>query len=275
MEQSILEDNMTDTNEEIIKEVSNSNVEDVKDADVVNTEEPKVDQKPEEKKSWGRELLSWVMVVVVAVVIALVVNTFLIVNANVPSGSMENTIMTKSRMIGLRTAYWFSSPKRGQIVIFKYPDNENEEFVKRVIGQPGEKITIKDAHIFVNDSKKPLKENYLKEEWVIDNGDEEERVYYVPKKGDEVVVKDGIARINDIEVLIRGDYLEGNDSVDLKDGTYKMKDDCFFMLGDNRNSSKDSRAWQYTFVLESNIDAKAEFVYWPLKEFKGLKTAEY
>ena len=276
---------MTENNEETIikddnsqvvenKEVINDNVDTLEDANSVD-ESKDAGKKEPEKKSLGRELLSWVMVVVVAIAIAIVVNSFLIINANVPSGSMENTIMTKSRMIGLRTAYWFSSPKRGQIVIFKYPDNEKEEFVKRVIGQPGEKITIKDAHIFVNDSKKPLKETYLKEDWLIDNGDEIEHVYYVPKKGDKVVIKDGIAKINDIEVLIRGDYLEGRDDVNLKDGKYKLKEDCLFMLGDNRNSSKDSRAWEYTFVMESNIDAKAEFVYWPFSQFKGLKTAKY
>lgn len=128
-----------------------------------------------------REFLSWVKIIVIAVVIAFVINNFVIINANVPTGSMESTIMVGDRMIGLRTAYWFKSPERGQIVIFKYPDDEKQTFVKRIIGLPGETITIKDAHVYVNDSKTPLKENYLNEKWEVGNGDEEPLVFKVPK----------------------------------------------------------------------------------------------
>ncbi len=59
---------------------------------------------------------------------------FIIVNAQVPSGSMENTILTGDRLIGFRLAYLFHEPERGDIVIFKYPDDESQNFVKRVIG---------------------------------------------------------------------------------------------------------------------------------------------
>ena len=96
-----------------------------------------------------KEFFSWVRIFVVAIALALCINNFLIINANVPSGSMENTIMTGSRMIGLRTAYWFKEPQRGEIIIFKYPDDESENFVKRVIGLPGEKVTIKEFKDFI------------------------------------------------------------------------------------------------------------------------------
>ena len=119
------------------------------------------DKKEKEKVDPKKEFFSWVRIFVVAIALALCINNFLIINANVPSGSMENTIMTGSRMIGLRTAYWFKEPQRGEIIIFKYPDDESENFVKRVIGLPGEKVTIKDSKIYINDSKEPLKETYL------------------------------------------------------------------------------------------------------------------
>lgn len=131
------------------------------------------------QKKIAREIFSWVKIIVIALVIALIINNFIIINANVPSGSMENTIMTGDRMIGLRTSYWFSSPKRGQVVIFKFPDNEDETFVKRVIGLPGETVHIKDGKIYINNSKKPLKEDYLKEEWT--EGNNYEKPFKVPK----------------------------------------------------------------------------------------------
>ncbi len=126
-----------------------------------------------------REVFSWVKIIIIALVIALIINNFIIINANVPSGSMENTIMTGDRMIGLRTAYWFSSPKRGQVVIFRFPDNEDETFVKRVIGLPGEKVYIKKGKIYINNSKKPLDEPYLREEWR--EGNNYEKPFVVPK----------------------------------------------------------------------------------------------
>ena len=147
-------------------------------------------------------------------------------NANVPSGSMKNTILEKDRMIGLRTAYWLSDPKRGDIVIFENPDYyekgslaSDKYFVKRVIGLPGDKVVIRDAKIYINDSKTPLEEPYLPEEWTEMNGSTEELEYNVP---------------------------EG----------------CYFVMGDNRNSSNDARYWINTYVKRDKIIAKAEFKYW-------------
>lgn len=92
-----------------------------------------------------KEIFSWIRIIVVAVVIAFVINNFIIMNANVPTGSMMNTIMKGDRMIGLRTSYWLSDPKRGDIVIFINPDydenspKEEKYYVKRVIGLPERK----------------------------------------------------------------------------------------------------------------------------------------
>ena len=133
----------------------------------------------DKQKRVAREIFSWVKIIVIALAVALIINNFIIINANVPSGSMENTIITGDRMIGLRTAFWFSAPKRGQVVIFKFPDNEDETFVKRVIGLPGETVHIKEGKIYINDSKKPLKEDYLKEPWIECNNYDEP--FKVPK----------------------------------------------------------------------------------------------
>lgn len=123
--------------------------------------------------------------------------------------------MTGDLLIGNRLAYNDSDPERGDIAIFYAPDEEDTEFIKRVIGLPGDHIEIKDAKIYINGSQTPLDEPYLNEEWVDLNGP---LVYDVP-------------------------------------------DGCYFMLGDNRNNSKDSRAWNNTFVKRDKILAKAGFRY--------------
>lgn len=123
-----------------------------------------------DKKSMGtavvREIISWVITFAVAIGVAFVIKNFIIINANVPTGSMENTIMPGDDLIGFRLAYKFSEPERGDIIIFKYPDDETQKYVKRIVGLPGERVTIKDAKVYINGSSVPLEEEYLKEEWV-------------------------------------------------------------------------------------------------------------
>lgn len=120
-------------------------------------------KKEEEPFSWKREIISWIQIIVAAVVIALVLNNFIIANSRVPTGSMENTIMTKSRVIGSRLAYLNSDPERGDVVIFKFPDNREIYYVKRVIGLPGDTVNVIDGKVYINDSETPLDEPYLPE----------------------------------------------------------------------------------------------------------------
>ena len=195
----------------------------------IDTDKKKKKDKKQEKEEFNfkKELFSWIKIFVVAVVIAFFINNVIIMNANVPSGSMKNTISEGDRMIGLRTAYWFSDPQRGDIVIFENPDYkengsraDDKYYVKRVIGMPGDKVVISNAKVYINDSKTPLNETYLPEEWTQVNGDEEPLEYKVPKG-------------------------------------------CYFLMGDNRNNSSDARFWKNTYVKRSKIIAKAEFKYWP------------
>lgn len=110
-----------------------------------------------------KEVLSWIQIIVIAAIIALVLNTFIIANSRVPSASMENTIMTGSRLIGSRLQYHFTDPERGDIIIFRYPDDETIYFVKRIIAKGGDTIQIKDGLVYLNGSEEPLEESYIKE----------------------------------------------------------------------------------------------------------------
>lgn len=123
------------------------------------------DEETELPRSPLREALSWVMTFVVAIAVALVLKNFVIINATVPTGSMEHTIEPGDDLIGFRLAYAFSEPERGDIIIFKFPDDESEKYVKRVIGLPGERIRIEEGLIYIDDADTPLDEPYLKEEW--------------------------------------------------------------------------------------------------------------
>ena len=122
-------------------------------------------QQEEEPFSWKKEIISWIQIIVAAVIIALVLNNFIIANSRVPTGSMENTIMSKSRVIGSRLAYLTSDPERGDVVIFHFPDDPTGKiyYVKRVIGLPGETVNVVDGKVYINDSDTPLDEPYLPE----------------------------------------------------------------------------------------------------------------
>ena len=129
------------------------------------------DQNPENENTPEKEpfdlkaeILSWVQIIVCVVAIALCMNSFIIANSRVPSASMETTIMTGDRVIGSRLTYkLFDDPERGDIIIFRWPDNEKILFVKRIIGVPGDTVEIRDGQVYLNGSDTPLEEPYIRE----------------------------------------------------------------------------------------------------------------
>ena len=186
----------------------------------------KYKKKNKDEVNWKEEIFSWIKLVILAVVIAVVINNFVIINAEVPSGSMHPTIKEHSRMIGFRLAYVFDKPERGDIIIFKFPDNEKENFVKRVIAVEGDYVEIKSGIVYVNDVQL----------------DESAYIYYI------------------------GGYPDRNDNFEKT----LVPEGCYFVLGDNRNNSNDSRTWKTThFVSEYEVLGKAIFSYYP--DLKILK----
>ena len=99
------------------------------------------------------EVISWIQVLVAAAIIAFCVNHFIIANSEVPTSSMETTIMAGDRVIGSRLSYKFGDPQRGDIAIFIYPDDEAKGiktyYVKRIIGMPGDTIDIVDGKVYL------------------------------------------------------------------------------------------------------------------------------
>ncbi len=121
-----------------------------------------------DKQKLRKEILSWISVIAIAVLLAFVINQTVLFKVTTPTGSMENTIMSHDKAYSFRLAYLFSAPKRGDIVVFPFPDDETEDRIKRIIGLPGETIEGRDGIVYINGE--PLEEPYIKEPW----GDEED-----------------------------------------------------------------------------------------------------
>jgi signal peptidase I len=138
---------------------------------------------------------------------------------------MLDTIQLEDRIIGSRLSYINSTPQRGDIVIFPFPDNEAKIYIKRVIGLPGETIEVRDGRVYINGSDTPLDEPYLKEEYLVGSRDF---------------------------------------------GPYTVPEGSYFMLGDHRNNSADSRVWTNTCVKEEKIMGKALFIYYPFNHISWL-----
>ena len=119
-----------------------------------NIREPK-----KASKRFLEELVSWAKVIVAALVLSMILNKFVFFNFTVPTESMEKTIMVDNRILSLRCAYLFSDPQRGDIIVFPYPDDPTDTYVKRIIGLPGETIEGKDGLVHINGE--PLEENYV------------------------------------------------------------------------------------------------------------------
>ena len=186
----------------------------------------------EAEKTPKQVFFEYVRIVISAVAVALFLLLVVFFNATVPSGSMNPTISQGDRLIGFRLAYVFSDPKRGDVAIFKCPE-EGEDydsyFVKRVIGLPGEVVSIQAGQVIItkeNGETLYLNEDYLKE-------------------------------VPDINAFNGQSWVLGRDE--------------YFMMGDNRNNSHDSR--YFGAVTKKRIKAKVIWRYW--KGFKSFKRPVY
>lgn len=190
-----------------------------KDEVITETEET-------EKTPVIKEVLEYVRLIAIVIGVTLLLEAFVIVNAVIPSASMEPTIMTGDHIFGNRLSYSFSDPERYDIIIFRYPDDESQLFIKRIIGLPGDKVEFRDGDVYVNDSPIPLNDEFCS--------------------------------------------VQSQTKLDPKrtslDNPFYVPDDCYFVMGDNRLNSKDSRYWKNPFVKRDKILGEAVFRYWPLNK---------
>ena len=174
-----------------------------------NPNEPEDEEEEKKPKSKLREAVEFLIPIVVAVIIAIILKSVVFANAVVPTGSMLNTIHEGDRIIASRLAYINEDPQRYDVIIFKYPDDETQIYVKRVIGLPGETVQVVNG------------------------------VVYVTKTDGETIQLDDSFVTNGTP---EGDF-----------GPFEVPADSYFMMGDNRNSSWDSRFWNNKFVNKEKI----------------------
>lgn len=116
-----------------------------------HTKKKAIEKSEKQEVSKLKEAISFMTPIVIALVVAILLKTFIFANIIVPTGSMINTIQEGDRIIASRLAYINEDPKRYDVIIFHYPDDESQLFVKRIIGMPGETINIKNGIVYITD----------------------------------------------------------------------------------------------------------------------------
>ncbi|HAM88702.1 MAG: Signal peptidase I [Candidatus Falkowbacteria bacterium GW2011_GWC2_38_22] len=173
-----------------------------------------------------------IKIVVISLVIIIPIRYFLIQPFYVKGASMEPNFFDHEYLIIDEITYRFNEPQRGDIVVFRYPRNPQEFFIKRMIGLPGETLQIKDGVVTIFNSEKP-------EGFTLDEG-------YLP---------------------------EGLKTYGLSEEKITLSADEYYVLGDNRNSSKDSRS--FGPVNRTYITGRVLLRGWPFNRIKLFEAPAY
>ena len=173
--------------------------------------------------------------IAIAVLLALVIRSLVVQAFTIPSGSMMETLLVGDYILVNKFLYGpelpltelhlpaLRDPRRGDIIVFKYPQDEKRDFIKRIVATPGERVQVRGHQVFVNG--RPLQEPYTK------------------------YVDSGTARGWDAYC----GYAYGCEPT-------TVPPDAYFVMGDNRDNSQDSRYWG--FVKRDKIKGKAFLIYW-------------
>lgn len=188
--------------------------------------------------------------------IVLILRSFVVEPFRIPSASMMPTLLIGDFILvnkydyGIRLPLFnskiieFKEPKRGDIIVFRYPEDPSIPFIKRVIGVPGDHIEYKNKTVFING--KPMPQEIL-------------GTYFTESSGWDSWLKEDLGTVEH-EILVNPYKSSHNDEVIVPEGNY-------YVLGDNRDNSKDSRYWN--FVPEENLVGKAFFI-WMNWRFDGI-----
>ncbi len=211
--------------------------------------------------------------ILIAIFIALLIRSFIFEPFNIPSGSMKPNLLVGDFIFVSKYSYGFSkhslpfsiplipgkifsnTPERGDVVVFKTPENNRTDYIKRVIGLPGDKIEIKNGIIFINGSE--ILRKKLNDFIDTDNKTTKKRVrmyneYFFNKE------------INILDITDNG----------IADNTqlFNVPENHFFVMGDNRDNSQDSRFMSTVgFIPYENLVGKAQFIFFSLENARFLQ----
>jgi signal peptidase I len=210
--------------------------------------------------------------VFLAVMVAMTIRWGLLEAYVIPSGSMlpslliHDHIFVNKYIYGLRVPFsekWlvkFNEPKKGEVIVFKYPRDMSTFFIKRVVGEPGDKISVENGILHINDiatDKKvvPAPNDF---DWLRDEDFQRDGNNYDRKDNYAHFIETLPGGVEHNVLMRRGDALL--DSY----GPITVPENSLFVMGDNRNNSSDSRVWG--FVPKENILGRASFVWLSCEE---------
>ena len=181
----------------------------------------------------------WIEPILIALILAGIIRTFIIQPFKIPSGSMEDTLLVGDQLMAVKFLYGMKipftnkrilkirDPKPGDIIVFKYPEDPSKPFIKRCIATGGQKVEIRNKVVYIDGKEQSLPEH--------------------AKFIDPKIIPN---RLNIPQNFRKRDNLQ----------EFIVPDNTFFAMGDNRDNSNDSRFWG--FVPYKNISGKAFILYW-------------
>lgn len=181
-------------------------------------EQPK-NKKEEKKKTVGQEILSWILTFAVAIALALVIRTFIFEPVRVDGHSMDYTLADNEYMIVTKYDYLLGEPERFDVIICHYPERGRTNFVKRLVGMPGDTVSMLNGTLYVNGE------------------------------------------------AIDEPYITNKANYNMQ--AYTLKDDEYFVLGDNRSSSNDSHI--IGPISREQIKGHVRCVAFPFKNARTVK----
>jgi signal peptidase I len=206
--------------------------------------------KQQKQRGFWFHLLDVVLNIVVIVVIVMGIRTFLVSPFQVEGNSMIDTLVDKEYIVINKFAYFVGVPQRGDVVVFRPPNDPDKYYVKRVIGLPGDEVIIRDGYVFLRKSGE-TETHKLSEDGYLSEKNLGHTYRSPPNSGDTSAV------------------------------SYIVPENSYFVLGDNRQGSLDSRSFAdadskaVPFVSKDSVKGKVWFIALPLTKIHALEPPAY